>query len=142
MRPRSRGCVSVCHDQPGIDARLNASDANEMSNWRAKYNAYMRSEEWQRMREYIFELRDGICEFCGDPATEIHHRTYERLGRELPIDLQALCKECHIEADIERAVIGIKKRMKKYAERWGEDREAEEEAFERWIQAQEREHTS
>lgn len=52
------------------------------------------------------------CEVCGADARtahwqakggslQVHHRTYERLGAELPGDLQVLCPECH------RSVHGI-----------------------------------
>jgi hypothetical protein len=36
------------------------------------------------------------CERCKiAPATEVHHLTYERRGREKPADLMALCADCH-----------------------------------------------
>jgi 5-methylcytosine-specific restriction endonuclease McrA len=149
MKPQSRGYASVCRARRGIDAGLNASDENNMSNWRAKYNAYMRSEEWQRMRSYILETRGARCEWCGAPGTQIHHRTYERLGHELPIDLQVLCRQCHAEADIERAKIGRKKSAdalyaagldsyasKKYGDDWDQycDREGLEREFDQWLE--------
>jgi 5-methylcytosine-specific restriction endonuclease McrA len=134
MRPQSRGCASACRVQLGIDAELNASDENNMSNWRAKYNAYMRSEDWQRMRNYMFALRGYRCEWCDAPATDVHHRTYERLGHELPIDLQVLCRQCHREADRERAIVGVKKLRKKYAYPWDEAQEKYEEARDRFLE--------
>ena len=38
----------------------------------------------------------------GEPL-ELHHKTYERLGRERIDDLELLCSSCHKEADRERA---------------------------------------
>lgn len=50
--------------------------------------------EWQTKREKILE-RDGNLYVCGDKATEIHHKTYTRLGREWLSDLVALCRYCY-----------------------------------------------
>ena len=32
---------------------------------------------------------------CTNEATDVHHRTYERIGKERLDDLQALCGKCH-----------------------------------------------
>jgi len=38
----------------------------------------------------------GRCQVCNSPdGLEAHHRTYERLGDELPGDLTCLCRKCH-----------------------------------------------
>lgn len=51
----------------------------------------------------MFKLRGQKCERC-DACTglELHHKTYERFGRELPSDLEILCKRHHEEADRKR----------------------------------------
>jgi 5-methylcytosine-specific restriction endonuclease McrA len=43
------------------------------------------------------KLRDSKCDHCGRRThfLELHHRTYERLGRELITDLELLCEQCH-----------------------------------------------
>jgi hypothetical protein len=50
---------------------------------------------------------DYRCERCGSPgdarSLEVHHLTYERLGRELPEDLMVVCWPCHDIEDAERA---------------------------------------
>jgi restriction endonuclease Mrr len=61
------------------------------------YAEYLRSPEWRRTRAAALE-RAGYC--CSLDVThtddlEVHHRTYERLGRELAIDLVVLCRPCH-----------------------------------------------
>ena len=38
---------------------------------------------------------DSRCTLCNNPATEIHHKTYERVGKEPLSDLTSLCRECH-----------------------------------------------
>jgi choline dehydrogenase-like flavoprotein len=61
------------------------------------------------MRKDILRLRNR-CEGCGTThSLELHHKTYERLSRELLSDLELLCKSCHETADRERAQRGIER---------------------------------
>ena len=60
------------------------------------YSNYLKSEEWQNLRRKVLARANGRCEGCGDkPATDVHHLTYERFGKEMLFDLVAVCKECH-----------------------------------------------
>lgn len=65
------------------------------------YEAYIRSDAWRRSPARLAELRasGGRCRLCsrGAPETtvEVHHNTYERLGRERASDLCTLCRVCH-----------------------------------------------
>ncbi|MBR0879138.1 5-methylcytosine-specific restriction endonuclease McrA [Bradyrhizobium barranii subsp. barranii] len=59
------------------------------------YDAYLRSEEWRAKADAVLEREHGRCQRCGDPAREVHHRTYERIFCERLEDLQALCADCH-----------------------------------------------
>ena len=52
---------------------------------------------------------------------ELHHKTYKRLGRELPKDLLLLCSACHPAADKRRARNG-RARSKRALKRWREQR--------------------
>jgi len=74
---------------------------------RATYDTYMGSKEWWLTREWwhaeyvrIIGHEPG-CIACGAGWTlrhrDLHHRTYERLGREQFGDLISLCRPCHIE---------------------------------------------
>lgn len=67
------------------------------------YNAHMRSPKWYRFRKRIIQRADGRCEMCNYPTAtfEVHHVTYENFGRELEMDVLALCHACHtkIHAD-------------------------------------------
>jgi hypothetical protein len=61
------------------------------------YREYLRTPEWRTTRAAALE-RAGYC--CALDVThtedlEVHHRTYERIGRELAIDLVVLCRPCH-----------------------------------------------
>lgn len=61
-----------------------------------KYTDYLESGEWYDMRTIAHALAAGRCQVCnGDKQLEVHHRTYERRGFELPSDLTVLCRRCH-----------------------------------------------
>jgi hypothetical protein len=69
----------------------------------SRYRLYMASDAWLESPARYEALRsaDFRCRICNVPSSEIplqaHHRTYERLGAELPADLTALCVLCHRE---------------------------------------------
>lgn len=69
------------------------------------YNRYMGSKTWENTREKALLRANGECQRCKawNCTLEVHHRTYERLGRERAGDLEVLCKPCHEIADKERA---------------------------------------
>lgn len=58
------------------------------------YKNYLKSPAWKVKRDAV-EQRDGGQCVCGAQATEVHHKTYGNIGKELLSDLVALCKECH-----------------------------------------------
>lgn len=67
---------------------------------RVVYAVYIQSAAWKRFRERAIRSRGGHCEKC--PAThplEVHHLTYERLGRERLSDVQVLCEFHHSLVD-------------------------------------------
>ena len=68
-----------------------------MSGVTLKYAKYIQSHAWRRRRlRYLRTLKRRKCEACDTPAPlQVHHRTYERMGRELDADLNALCERCH-----------------------------------------------
>jgi 5-methylcytosine-specific restriction endonuclease McrA len=59
------------------------------------YAEYLKSPQWQERRKRALRLADGRCQVCSNPARDVHHNTYERLGRELDRDLIAVCGRCH-----------------------------------------------
>jgi len=60
------------------------------------YYAYINSPEWFARTELVRQRLDGLCEVCELRwATEVHHRTYERLGFERDEDLLSICHMCH-----------------------------------------------
>lgn len=61
-----------------------------------EYRAYLRSPWWRHLRDFTLEDRGHRCEACGSAhRLEVHHRSYERLGAELPEHLVVLCRHCH-----------------------------------------------
>lgn len=61
-----------------------------------KYRLYLRSETWQRKREAALQRAGSRCQLCNSTGNlQVHHRTYERVGRELDSDLTVLCGGCH-----------------------------------------------
>jgi hypothetical protein len=75
--------------------------------WRARYNAYMKSPRWRRKRAIAIYQANNRCSRCkwqsiDGAGLEVHHKTYEHLGNEPLEDLEVLCKPCHEIADRER----------------------------------------
>lgn len=61
-----------------------------------RYLDYLRSPQWERVRnEHLFRC-DYVCEICRQhKARQVHHWSYDRLGHERPQDLCAVCLWCH-----------------------------------------------
>lgn len=77
-----------------IQIRLLRRDAYRLR--RRFYENYLLSPQWQTLRRVVLARAGGICEHCRSAkATQIHHKTYDRLGNELPDDLLAVCDACH-----------------------------------------------
>ena len=81
------------------------------ANFHAAYSAYLKSAQWKNIRRLLIQQSNGVCARCGhgSPELEIHHKTYERLGKERMTDLEVLCRTCHKLADEERAQQGKKR---------------------------------
>ena len=58
------------------------------------YSKYLESPRWSNLRKHILS-RDGHLCICGKTATVVHHKTYERTGKEYLSDLVSLCQFCH-----------------------------------------------
>lgn len=60
------------------------------------YEDYMRSTAWRMQRDRFLNFWGHRCALCnGQKNLEVHHRTYERLGREKITDCIVLCHACH-----------------------------------------------
>lgn len=73
-----------------------------MSAW---YDAYLATPHWAYIRDAKLGYSNYTCLVCGyrrfwykwgmPKRLEVHHLTYERLGRERLADLEVLCEDCH-----------------------------------------------
>ena len=60
-------------------------------------NVYLKSDAWQRKRYVVMKRDNWTCVYCGQAATQVHHKRYAKrnIGKE-PIDwLVSVCKPCH-----------------------------------------------
>lgn len=71
-------------------------DCRSEKNGKEKYQDYLTTGRWRELASDTKARAGGRCQVCNSPDNlETHHRTYERLGAELPGDLICLCRECH-----------------------------------------------
>lgn len=78
--------VSTQGEQPG-DGEAVGKDG---------YHAYLASDAWQVKRRAALARAGGRCQLCNSRwSVQVHHRTYDRLGREADGDLIVLCADCH-----------------------------------------------
>lgn len=65
------------------------------------YNKYINGPRWAAKREAWFNAFGKFCRACGTTygPIQLHHMTYDRLGRERMSDLIALCSKCHREVE-------------------------------------------
>lgn len=68
----------------------------------AAYSDYVSSKAWRAKREKALEYYGRACRLCGSRTQlEVHHITYENLGREEMMDLDILCHSCHAEIHLQ-----------------------------------------
>jgi hypothetical protein len=60
------------------------------------YPTYLQSPEWKARRDERVKAAGNRCQVCNRAEKlNVHHRTYERIGNEIPDDLIVLCEPCH-----------------------------------------------
>lgn len=61
------------------------------------YKEYLQTEHWQNVRRRALKTAKGRCQLCNEnkKALDVHHKTYERKGREYRRDVIVLCRSCH-----------------------------------------------
>jgi 5-methylcytosine-specific restriction endonuclease McrA len=73
-----------------------AERREERAAWFAKYDQYLRTPAWRSLRAKVLRRANGTCEACLEcRATQVHHKTYERVFSEAAFDLVAICDQCH-----------------------------------------------
>ena len=65
--------------------------------WSMPYDDYLKTPHWKAARQQALERAHHRCQVCNsdEQPLQVHHRTYERRGQELPQDLIVLCSICH-----------------------------------------------
>jgi len=59
------------------------------------YSKYLKTKHWKTTRNKVMKEYNKICFDCMGVATQVHHLTYENLGKEKDEDLIPLCNDCH-----------------------------------------------
>jgi len=60
------------------------------------YRQYIASPVWKAKRQEALAFYGCICNRCKQHGTDVHHKTYDRVGgQELMEDLEILCRPCH-----------------------------------------------
>jgi len=64
------------------------------------YPHYLETDCWiKQIRRAALQRCNSTCEAhlrcCGARATEVHHMTYDNIGREQPGDVIGVCAACH-----------------------------------------------
>lgn len=60
------------------------------------YQEYLNSNYWKETKKrYRRSKLPKKCLGCGNKRFQLHHRSYVRIGNELPADLIPLCGDCH-----------------------------------------------
>ena len=67
-----------------------------------KLDKFYHSTAWRKLRKSVVASRYGLCEICGKPGAEVHHKiklTAKNVDDPNislnPDNLQVLCKACH-----------------------------------------------
>lgn len=82
-------------DERGVAGFAKAPEREPPNFW-TKYSEYLASPEWAEKRRRVLDRADYRCEGCGErQATQVHHLTYARVGKEMLFDLVAVCDYCH-----------------------------------------------
>lgn len=60
------------------------------------HRAYLQSPVWKVKRQEALTHYGCICGRCGEYGSDVHHKTYDRVGgNERLEDLEVLCRACH-----------------------------------------------
>lgn len=93
---KSMGWAEDRENNPKRDELLQQLDS--LTERQAYYRfEYLQSEAWQRKRYVVLKRDNWTCVYCGNAATQVHHKRYAKnnIGSE-PIDwLVSVCNSCH-----------------------------------------------
>ena len=78
------------HTAPSVPTPNIIPDGNKTND----YYEHLKSDKWKKLRKSVLHRDNELC-ICGGKATEVHHKTYARVGNEHLSDLVSLCRNCH-----------------------------------------------
>jgi hypothetical protein len=82
--------------QKETDRIRETAESRHKTAWEAWYTQYLETEHWRALRVRVMARDKNLCQGCLiNPAYDVHHLTYDRLGREMLFDLVAMCRKCH-----------------------------------------------
>lgn len=117
----SCGIPTVAGRWPRREHGEEPADPEPKSRWTHEtYSHYLKTETWKNRAALARSRASDRCSTCNAEGTlEVHHRTYERVGRESPDDLIALCSPCHtavhLVADARRGVVRAESKRARWA---------------------------
>ena len=61
------------------------------------YDKYLQSKHWKKTRKAALERAGYQCQLCSckDSVLDVHHNSYDNIGKEKHKDLIVLCRPCH-----------------------------------------------
>ena len=79
-----------------VQIERKLTQVKQKADWNLKYQTYLISPEWAKLRSQVRTRCKNLCEKCKVRRVEaIHHKTYVRLGNERLEDLLGVCRKCH-----------------------------------------------
>ena len=90
--------MRVCKDTDRAIARHDRK-MERIRLCKLSYKEYLKSDHWKKIRERALRASRYKCQLCNKANTilDVHHRTYERRGREFRKDVIVLCRSCHVK---------------------------------------------
>lgn len=63
---------------------------------KSQYREYLKGEHWKNVKKSFYKVNARKCVECSSTVNlNLHHLTYDRLGKERLSDLVCLCEDCH-----------------------------------------------
>ena len=102
IRSRNETPAKICASCDAI--KIRQEHDKWMNQWTktpmnspVNYASYLSSHSWKKRARQMRERAGFKCQLCGanDKPLNVHHNSYERLGRERDDDLVVLCEPCH-----------------------------------------------
>jgi len=89
----------IINKRYNVSVKINKNIKEHISSeWFFRYGLYLNSSEWQQIRSKVIEIDFESCTKCGDTDyLQVHHTTYDNVGRENIDELITLCRSCHAD---------------------------------------------